>query len=111
MTIEVKPITGALGATLTGLDLAHLDDAGFAALSNAINDHLVIYAPDQSLDRHQLAAKTSRHVEEQSGLRLDALDYHPLDTLGAFSGVSSHRDSSLRILLCPCRYHTAWDRR
>ena len=56
MTIEARPATGALGAYLTGLDLASLDDAGFAALKAALDEHLVLYVPDQDLDRHQLAA-------------------------------------------------------
>lgn len=56
MTIAVEPITGALGARLTGLDLARIDDAGFAHLKAALDEHLVLYVSDQALDRHQLAS-------------------------------------------------------
>lgn len=69
MTIDAKPISGALGALLTGLDLAHIDDAGFAALKTALDEHLVLYLPNQSLDRHQLAAL---------GLRFGPPFLHPL---------------------------------
>lgn len=55
MNITVEPITGALGARLTGLNLAALDDAGFAALKAALDEHLVLFVPDQALNRHQLA--------------------------------------------------------
>ena len=56
MTIEISPITGALDATIIGIDLANLSNAEFAVLSDALDQHLVLYAPNQSLDRHQLAA-------------------------------------------------------
>lgn len=58
--IEISSITGALGARMTGLDLAHLNDDGFAKLKAALDEHLVLYAPDQALDRHQLAALGAR---------------------------------------------------
>ncbi len=69
MTIVLKPITGALGATLTGLNLAKIDDEGFAKLKAALDEHLVLYLPDQALDRHQLAAL---------GLRFGPPFLHPL---------------------------------
>lgn len=60
MSIDIQPITGALGARITGLDLSNIDDDGFAKLRDALGRHLVLYAPDQSLDRHQLAALGNR---------------------------------------------------
>ena len=69
MTIEIAPITGALGATVAGLDLAALPDADFTTLKAALDEHLVLYASNQSLDRHQLAAL---------GQRFGPLFYHPL---------------------------------
>ena len=56
----IEPITGALGARLTGLNLAALNDAEFATLKAALDEHLVLYVPDQDLDRHQLAALGNR---------------------------------------------------
>ena len=54
--MKISPVTGALGATVDGVDLSALDDAGFAAVETALAAHLALYFPDQSLDRHQLAA-------------------------------------------------------
>lgn len=69
MSIAIEPITGALGATLTGVNLTRIDDDGFAALKAALDEHLVLYLPDQALDRHQLAAL---------GLRFGPPFLHPI---------------------------------
>jgi taurine dioxygenase len=60
MAIEVRPITGALGAELHGVDLcADLDAATVAAIRRALLDHCVIFFRDQRLDaaRHKALAR------------------------------------------------------
>ena len=54
--IEVKPISGALGAEITGVDLARDlgDPTVVAALRQALLDHLVIFFRDQDLSPEQL---------------------------------------------------------
>jgi taurine dioxygenase len=48
--IDVRPLTGALGAEILGPDLSKpLDDATFAEIHRAFLDHLVIFFRDQSL--------------------------------------------------------------
>ncbi|MGI9463488.1 MAG: TauD/TfdA dioxygenase family protein [Aestuariivirgaceae bacterium] len=54
--MNISPITGALGATIDGINLAGPDDEGVSALKAALNKHLVLYVKDQDLDRHQLSA-------------------------------------------------------
>ncbi|MEM0989373.1 MAG: TauD/TfdA family dioxygenase [Pseudomonadota bacterium] len=49
-TLDVRPLTGALGAEVFGLDLAGLDDAGFQALHEAFLEHQVLVIRDQDLD-------------------------------------------------------------
>ncbi len=50
-TIEVRPIAGALGAELRGVDLAQaLPDATVAEIRRAFLDHLVIFFRDQRLE-------------------------------------------------------------
>src|SRR5258707_6546956 len=57
MPIEVRPITGALGAEIHGVDLgADLDAASVAAIRRALLDHCVVFFRDQRLDAAQQKA-------------------------------------------------------
>ena len=47
---DVRPLTGALGAEVTGVDLTALDDAQWDALYATWLEHLVLFFPGQSLD-------------------------------------------------------------
>lgn len=52
--LAIKPLTGALGAEIDGVDLRRpLDEAARTALRQALRDHLVIYLPDQDVTRAQ----------------------------------------------------------
>lgn len=54
--MHVQPLNTAIGARLTDLDLRDLDDAAFAALTDALTEHLVVFLPGQQLsDDDQLA--------------------------------------------------------
>jgi taurine dioxygenase len=59
-SIEVRPLTGALGAEILGPDLnADLDDATVAAIRRALLDHCVVFFRDQRFDadRHKALAR------------------------------------------------------
>ena len=43
MSITIEPITGVLGARLTGLNLAAINYDEFATLKAALDEHLVLY--------------------------------------------------------------------
>ena len=59
--IEVRPISGALGAEISGVDLAaDLDDATVAAIRRAWLDHLVIFFRDQPLAPERFLAFARR---------------------------------------------------
>ena len=53
---EPIPVTGALGAVLAGINLADPDAAAITDVKAALDRHLVVYVPDQDLDRFQLSA-------------------------------------------------------
>jgi taurine dioxygenase len=47
--IAVKPLTPSIGAEIEGINLARLDDDGFAAVHQALLDHLVLFFRDQDI--------------------------------------------------------------
>jgi taurine dioxygenase len=67
--IEVKPISGALGAEIEGVDLAEpIDDDTFAEIHKAFLDHLVIFFRDQQLTPER---------QKAFGARFGTLNVHP----------------------------------
>ncbi len=60
-TLEIRPIAGALGAELHGVDLGgDLTDAQVAEIRQALLDHLVIFFRDQDLPPDRFAAFAKR---------------------------------------------------
>ena len=57
--LTVRPVAGALGATVTGLDLAGVSEAAeLDGLRQALADHLVVFLPGQDLDLNDLERVT-----------------------------------------------------
>src|SRR5690606_24822843 len=54
-SIGLKPIVGALGCEVSGVDLANLDDATFAEIYRAFIDYSVLVFHDQELSQEQFA--------------------------------------------------------
>jgi len=67
--IGVRPLSGALGAEISGADLAHLDAAAFDEVRQAFWAHGVICCHDQQLSHGDLVAFARR---------FGALDVHPI---------------------------------
>jgi taurine dioxygenase len=64
MSIEIIPTAAALGAEIRGVDLAQpIDDATFARIERAYNDHGVIFFRDQRITPPQQVAFTRRFGE------------------------------------------------
>ena len=62
--LEIRPLAGAIGAEIFGVDLAHeLDGDTIAAIRQAWLDHLVIFFRDQNLTPAQLLAFARRFGE------------------------------------------------
>lgn len=55
-TVEVRPLTGALGCEIFGVDLANVSDAEFAIIRQAFLDHSAVMFHDQHLTQEQFAA-------------------------------------------------------
>src|SRR3954462_15633499 len=74
-SVTVRPIAGSLGAELHGLDLAALDDDGYARLRDALRQHRVVFRPDQHLtpDAHRDLGRRFGDIEVHPFLtKLDA---------------------------------------
>ncbi len=58
-SLSVEPVAGALGATVTGIDLARVTDADqLGDLRRALADHLVVFLPRQELSLDDLERVT-----------------------------------------------------
>jgi alpha-ketoglutarate-dependent taurine dioxygenase len=54
--INITKLTGTIGATLTGINLASPSEMEIASLKQALDNHHVIFVEGQDLDRFQLSA-------------------------------------------------------
>lgn len=59
-TIAVRPLAGALGAEVSGVDLTNPGNQAFSEVHQALLDHQVLYFGDQPLDDDQLESLTQR---------------------------------------------------
>jgi taurine dioxygenase len=75
--IQVKPIAGALGAEIYGVDLAKLDDEIFADIHHAFLDNLVIFFRDQTITPEQQVAFSARFAPVGYYPFLKGLPDHP----------------------------------
>jgi taurine dioxygenase len=77
-TIEVAPLTGALGAEISGVDLSRpLGNEMFSEIHQAFLDHLVIFFRDQKLEPGQLADFARRFGKLDPHHVLKGMDGHP----------------------------------
>ncbi len=60
MALNVKPLTGSIGAELTGINLSTMSDQEMAELDHHFHQHLVLCIRDQDLDPESMLALTRR---------------------------------------------------
>jgi taurine dioxygenase len=61
VTIEIEPAAGALGAYVRGIDLtSELSSSDVEALQSALDDHLVVFLPDQDMSLDDLERLTDQ---------------------------------------------------
>ena len=59
--IEIQPLSGVMGAEITGIDLSgDVDDRSFELLRDAIHEHKVVVLRDQKLTRESQLAFARR---------------------------------------------------
>ena len=75
--IQVKPISGALGAEIHGVDLARLDEEIFAEIHHAFIENLVIFFRDQTITPDQQVAFSARFAPIGYYPFLKGLPDHP----------------------------------
>ena len=81
MTVTVRPLTPAVGAEITGVDLRRLSDADFAAIEHAWHRHSMILLSGQRLTDDDLLAFSRRfgELDKHDALPRDRnTDYHEI---------------------------------
>ena len=79
--IEVKPVAGALGAEIAGVDMARdLDDEVVAEVRHALLEHLVIFLRDQKVTPQQQVAFAKRFGQPIEYPQLKGLPEAPMIT-------------------------------
>ncbi len=80
-TLTISPLSGALGAEIAHADLAHLDDAGFAAIHAAFLDHQMLVFRDQRLTPAEYVALARRFGQPDIYPFAKGLEGHPEITM------------------------------
>jgi taurine dioxygenase len=77
-TLDIRPIAGALGAEIHGVDLDQaLDDGVVAAIRRALLDHLVIFFRDQALPPERFLAFARRFGEPMEYPLVKGIEGYP----------------------------------
>jgi taurine dioxygenase len=75
--IQVKPIAGALGAEISGVDLRTVDDETFKEIKVAWLEHLVVFFRDQSITPEQQISFAKRFGEIHHHPFMKSMDEYP----------------------------------
>ena len=87
--VVVRPLTGALGCEISGVDLAHLSDAAFKTIYQAFLDYSAVMFHDQELTQEQFAAFGRRFAKLEDEPFLP----HRADVPGVFYLRGAPRDA------------------
>jgi taurine dioxygenase len=75
--IRVKPLAGALGAEISGVDLKRLDDATFTEIMSAWLEYLVVFFRDQNIKPEEQIAFARRFGEIHDHPFMKGTEEHP----------------------------------
>lgn len=90
-TLEVRPLTGALGCEIYGVNLATLDEPTFRQIHQAFLDHSAVMFHDQKLTQEQFAAFGRRFGE----LEVEPFLPHKADVPGVYYLRGAPKDSKI----------------
>jgi alpha-ketoglutarate-dependent taurine dioxygenase len=102
--VKVEPLDTTLGAVVTGVRLATLDDAAWASIEDAFNEHAVLVFPGQGLSREEQAGFARRFGELDS--LNDERGYVPIANTTRDGGVRDPADPVMAILRGNQGWHT-----
>ncbi len=75
--LRAQPLASAMGAEILGVDLAHMDDATFADLGDALYRHKMIFLRDQNLGFADQEDLTARFGEFGTDAYTPGIPSHP----------------------------------
>lgn len=75
--LSIEPVSGTLGAEISGVDLSQIDDADFTHIRKAFLDHHVLFFHDQSLTPDQYLAFAARFGRTAEYPFAKGLEGHP----------------------------------
>ncbi|MCP4905321.1 MAG: taurine dioxygenase [bacterium] len=96
---EITRLSGSLGAEVRGLDLATADPADAETIKSLMNEHLVLFFPDQEVspDEHVAFGRLFGRLEGHPNLSLDAErpEFFELKAVGGAGAVAEEWHSDL----------------
>lgn len=106
MAISIEPIDATLGAIVTGVSLAELDDAAWREIHSAFLEHAVLVFPGQHLDADAQARFAGRFGALEQLSRKAATPTFPIANLKPDGTLATEADEQYRILKGNEGWHT-----
>jgi len=75
--MEVKLLSGALGAEIKGIDLADTSDSNFKKINDLLLEHKVIFFRDQPINQEQQIALAEKFGPLETHAYVKGLEKHP----------------------------------
>jgi len=102
--LSVRPLTAAIGAEVTGIDLQQVGDAEIDAIRAALLDHHVLFFPDQQLDHdgHVALGRSFGELEIHPHLPSPSADHPEIVELKAsWGGIADEWHTDVTFLPTP----------
>ena len=102
--MQIAPANTTLGATITGVDLAHLDQAAWRQVEDAFHEHALLIFPGQHLNAEAQVAFSTRFGRlEQLAANLDIV---PISNQRRDGSLLADSDHHMQVLIGNEGWHT-----